>query len=366
MNPPRSARRSRPAHRDRPVLPVPPVGDPSPLPMSYVLPMRWESSDGLEELAAYLRSLAAHLEVVVVDGSPPAHRRRHEAAFGPQIRLLPVDPRFGFLNGKVSGVVTGVQAAAHDKVVIADDDVRYGLPELHRVCGLLEGAEVVIPQNYFDPRPWHACWDTARSLLNRALSADYPGTLALRRSFFIQMGGYDGDVLFENMELIRTARAAGQRVANCPDLLVRRRPPTVQRFWGQRVRQAYDDFSAPGRAGFFLCLLPALALAARRWGRTPLLAGAAASVALAEAGRRRGGGARVFPFSAALLAPVWMVERGACIWLALASRVLLGGCRYRGGIIKTAAHSRRTLRRRLNGPPPGIRPIVRAESEPLP
>ncbi|MDB4950296.1 MAG: hypothetical protein JWM27_2945, partial [Gemmatimonadetes bacterium] len=76
----------------------------------------------------------------------------------------------------------------------------------------------------------------------------------------------------------------------------------------------------------------------------------AAGVALAaEAGRRKRGGRRVFPATSSLLAPVWLAERGVCAWLALGSRVRLGGVRYRGGILRAAATPLRELRRRYAG-----------------
>ena len=54
-------------------------------------------------------------------------------------------------------------------VVIADDDVRYDPRPAHprrRISCATH--DLVRPQNYFSPLPWHAVWDTARTLINRA------------------------------------------------------------------------------------------------------------------------------------------------------------------------------------------------------
>jgi len=317
------------------------------LALSYVLPLRTDPGSGENGLEDYLSGLRRHADVIVVDGSPPETWARNHAAFGRTgIAHLHVDPRFASLNGKVAGVTTGIEAAAHEKVVVADDDVRYDRDGLERMALALDGADLVLPQNYFSAWPWHALWDGARTLLNRALSHDFPGTLGLRRSPFRAMGGYAGDVLFENLELLRTATAAGWGVVNRPDLLVRRQPPTARRFWNQRIRQAYDDHAQPARMAFFIFLLPGLAALSRRWGSSVLLAAAMSSVVIAEIGRRKAGGASVFPPLASAFAPVWLAERGLCSWVALGCRVLLGGCRYRGTVIRTAAHSRRSLIRR--------------------
>jgi deazaflavin-dependent oxidoreductase (nitroreductase family) len=317
----------------------------TPLPLTYVLPLR-RPAVADDDLAAYVRSLAGLAEVIVVDGSDAEVFAAHGAAFGPAVRHVPVDADLGGRYGKVNGVVTGVRAASHERIVVADDDVRYGGAELARMASLLESADVVRPQNHFEPCPWHARWDTARTLLNRAFAADYPGTLGVRRSTLLKAGGYDGDCLFENLELIRTVEAVGGTLLHAPDLYVRRLPPTARHFWSQRVRQAYDSFAVPGRLAGELAVLPAVAVAVRRRRGRSLAVGAGLSMAVAEAGRRRYGGARVFPATASLMAPVWIAERAVCAWLAVASRVVLGGVPYAGTVLAKSANSRRRLRRR--------------------
>jgi hypothetical protein len=324
------------------------AGVTSPL-CSYVLPLRWSEDEGIDELAAYLRRIAQVAEVIVVDGSDPEVFARHAARLSGFVRHLAVDRARRTPMGKVGGVATGVEAASHEQVVIADDDVRYGLEALRRTAALLGDAELVRPQNYFaDPGglPWHAHWDTGRTLLNRALGRDYPGTLAVRRSFFREIGGYDGASLFENLELIRTVEAAGGRVASPLDLYVARCPPTTRHFLSQRVRQAYDEFARPPRMAVNLTVLPLAACTVASGRGRSLAAGAAAIVALAEFGRRRAQGARYFPATASLLAPAWMTERALCSWLALRHRAR-GGVPYAGRRLRRAATSRGELRRRF-------------------
>jgi len=93
------------------------------------------------------------------------------------------------------------------------------------------------------------------------------------------------------------------------------------RAWGDLVRHLSLE-----------SVLPAAVLLRGR-GRVALALG---TLALAEIGRRRRRGSRVFPASAALLAPVWLLERGACAWLAVGRRVLFGGVEYAGGRISSA------------------------------
>lgn len=73
---------------------------------------------------------------------------------------------------------------------------------------------------------------------------------------------------------------------------------------------------------------------------------------MAERGRRRAGGRAYFPASSSLLAPVWILERGVCAWLAVLQRLRFGGVRYGDSVIPLAAHSERQLQRRPVRPAP--------------
>ena len=321
--------------------------------VSYVLPLRWAEPGPIEELAAYLGGLGGEVEeILVVDGSPAEVFERHASVLRGVARHLPPDPDLDFEMGKVNGVVTGLRHCSYERVVIADDDVRYAPAALRRAAALLGRADLVRPQNHFDELPWHARWDSARSLLNRVFTGDrdfpvgdFPGTLAVRRSTFMASGAYDGDALFENLELMRTIRAAGGTVLTPLDLYVARRPPSTAHFLSQRVRQAYDDFAIPARMGAWLAIGPwaARQVARRRWRRLALAS--VASVGLAEAGRRRDGGAERFPLSGSLLAPAWIAERAVCAWLAVGER-LVGGVRYGDRRLHHAATPTRRLQRR--------------------
>jgi hypothetical protein len=321
---------------------------------TYVLPVRWSEDTVLAELTDYLRALPDWIELIVVDGSPDPLFERHASAWGSLGNHLRPDPELETPMGKVGGVLTGVRAARHEAVVIADDDVRYDERSLIRVVLMLGLADCVRPQNYFDELPWHARLDTARTLLNRSFGADFPGTLAIRRSSLLAAGGYDGDVIFENLELMRTIRATGGTVLSPLDLYVARRPPSAEHFIAQRVRQAYDDFAIPARMATWLAVPPALAAAAaRRSWRGPVLS-AAGAVALAELGRRRAGGRRFFPATSSLLAPLWILERTTSSWLAVRERLLRGGVGYGDRVISRSASSMRRLRAQFAGRNPTV------------
>lgn len=316
--------------------------------VSYVLPVRLREPAS-SEFVSYVNALASVVEMIVVDGSDEDLFSAFDQTCAPSVLHVRPDPTFRRMcNGKVRGVMTGLHLARYEHVIIADDDVRYSLANIDHAEAALAAGDVVRPQNYFSPLPWHARIDTARSLINRVTGGDWPGTLVVRRSSLLRAGGYDGNVLFENLELLRTIQAAGGREVRRDDLFVRRLPPSTRHFWRQRVRQAYDEFARPARLVAATASLPLVI--ALLWRQQPLGAAFIAIVlpmGLAEIGRRRVGGRRVFPWTASLCAPLWAFERSICAWIALITRVVQGGVSYNGVVVRVAAHTRGELSKRL-------------------
>jgi hypothetical protein len=325
--------------------------------LTYILPIKASEPQADGELTTYLHWLAPLAEVIVVDGSPAEPFSRHAAAWGGVVRHVRPAPDLATPMGKVGSVLTGLRLASHERIIVADDDVRYDRAALRRMAIALDDADVIRPQNYFVPLPWHAWWDTGRMLLNRLVGGDWPGTLGVRRSILYATGGYDGRAMFENLELVRTVLAVGGRESVPLDLFVARRPSTARHFWSQRVRQAYDELARPVRLVAQLAVLPLIVVAQVALGWSALALVAVLIATAAEAGRRRGAGATVFPASASLFAPAWVAERAVCSWLAVGARLLLGGVPYRGTILRHAATPMRTLRARLA--PPARPPLAR-------
>jgi hypothetical protein len=300
---------------------------------TYLLPIRRTTFSAVEaaELAAYFRELDnAGCDVLVIDGSPSPVFQQHEDAWHSVCRHEQVDRSFDYLNDKVNGIHTGVRLAATEKIVLADDDIRYDAAEIERVCELLDNFDVVRPQNYLTPLPWWARMEAARMLINRATlrTGDYPGTCAFRRSAMLHVGPYDGDVLFDNEEIIRHFARAGATISYATNLFVRKRPPSFRKWFEQRPRQAYEDFGFRAKTALFLSL-PMLAvwIAAFGWKSfvTSFLCVSIAAVLLAAAARSRGAASAYFPISVCFFAPLWILERSASTYWALYWHFARGG-----------------------------------------
>ena len=308
----------------------------SALDCSYLLPLRRTAFDPAEaaKLRRYFDTVVAKCcEIIVTDGSPPEVFAQNKSAFGDLCRHEPVDRHYGYLNDKVNGVHTGVALASFEKIILADDDIRYWKVVVRDgvLVQLLANYEVVRPQNFLQPLPWWAKMESARMLINRATlrAADYPGTCAFRRSAFLACGHYDGDVLFDNEELIRHFAQHGCAIAYANDLFVRKRPPTLRKWLEQRPRQAYEDFGMRSKTALFFGLPWLLIATALRFGQRGILSFIAlvslGSILIAWRGRARGRAARFFPLHSCLFAPLWVAERMCSTYWALYWFLTRGG-----------------------------------------
>jgi hypothetical protein len=281
---------------------------------------------------SYFRTLIdAGCEVLVIDGSPPLVFEQHGEKWRSLVRHEPVDRSFGYLNDKVNGIHTGVNLATTEKIILADDDIRYSAGEIGEVCDLLDNFEVVRPQNFLSPLPWWARMEAARMLINRATlrTGDYPGTCAFRSETMLRVGHYDGDVLFDNEEIIRHFARAGATISYAIDLFVRKRPPTLRKWIEQRPRQAYEDFGLRSKTALFLSVPILAGWIGFALGLKSLLLYFAdifvIAFALAAAGRVRGAAARYFPLPVCFFAPLWIMERTASTYWALYWHFAHGG-----------------------------------------
>jgi len=135
----------------------------------------------------------------------------------------------------------------------------------------------------------------------------------------LRVGHYDGDVLFDNEEIVRHFRLKGARVKYARDFFLLKLPPTFEKWIEQRPRQAYEDFVMHAKTLFFASLPIFLALTWMKAGWqlsliyvTVISVGACASAA-------RGltdGAARFFPTQIVFYAPLWIAERSVSTYWA--------------------------------------------------
>ena len=291
---------------------------------TYLLTVRRARFNAEEaaDFRGYFRTLAAAgCEVLVVDGSPPDVFAEHEKAWRSVCRHEPVDPQYKYLNGKVNGIHTGVAVAAHDRIILADDDIRYTPDDARRMAGLLADYDMVRPQNYLYPLPVWARTEAARMLINRAWisEGDYSGTLGVTKNAMLRVGHYDGDVLFDNEEIVRHFRLKGASVKYARDFFLLKLPPTFGKWIEQRPRQAYEDFVMRAKTFFFasLPLLLAFTWIKAGWQLSLIYVAVISVGACAVAARGlTDGAARFFPSQMVLYAPLWVAERSVSTYWA--------------------------------------------------
>ena len=293
---------------------------------TYLLPIRRSTFNEPEAqgFAAYFPTLAAvGCEVIVVDGSPDEVFAQHHAFWSGVCRHERVDRRFGYMNDKVNGIHTGVERASCEKIVLADDDIRYTPADIEKMISLLKEFEMVRPQNFLSPLPWWARMESARMLINRAAlrTGDYPGTCAFRRSTMLRVGHYDGDVLFDNEEIVRHFARFGASISYAIDFFVQKRPPALQKWKEQRPRQAYEDFGLRAKTALFLAIPVLLLISVIAAGFVGFVLSVVLisifAIALACAGSARGEASEYIPPWTCLYAPLWVFERSFSTYWAV-------------------------------------------------
>ncbi|MFN2533374.1 MAG: glycosyltransferase family 2 protein [Pyrinomonadaceae bacterium] len=293
---------------------------------SFIVPIRRVQVDGQEVagLADYFKSLRmAGCEVLVVDGSPSKVFEHHKKSWDGFVRHVAPDPKYTYLNGKVNGVHTGVDLASYERIILADDDIRYSAADVKRMRSLLDMFEMVRPQNFISPLPWWARLENARILINRGVlrAGDYPGTCGFRRSTMRRVGPYDGDVLFDNEEIVRHFAVNGVDVKYALDFFILKRPPKFSKWVEQRPRQAYEDFVMRLKTAAFLSVIPVTLglgfLINLRAAVLFLTALSVLSMLVSSRGLLRNGASRFFSFSSPLFAPFWILERSLSVYWAV-------------------------------------------------
>ena len=276
--------------------------------------VRFDREEAIDFHKYFMTLAVAGSEVLVVDGSPPGVFSKHAKEWRNVCRHEPVDPQYKYLNGKVNGIHTGVGLAAHDSIILADDDIRYTPDDVRRMSDLLENYDMVRPQNYFRPLPVWARTEAARMLINRAFirEGDYSGTLGVTRGAMLRVGHYDGDVLFDNEEIVRHFRLKGARIGYARDFFLLKLPPSFEKWIEQRPRQAYEDFVMRAKTLFFAAvpIVLALTLLKSGWRMTLIYAALISLGAIVSAARGLNDGAtKFFPPQVVFYAPLWVAER---------------------------------------------------------
>lgn len=266
--------------------------------------------DELRDFAEYLALVgSSDIDVVVVDGSGPEVFEENRRVLRWVSRHIPARTQHRGASGSIDPVRTAIDVAACDKVIIAGEDIRYCADSLDDMCDLLDVDEVVVPQDYYDPLPWWGGIDAGRMLVHRGIDPlpEHRSTLGFRRGAMRGLRSLDRWI-------------AGHAV----DVFVRRIPPVFDEWWRQRPAQADVDFGVPGKAVFFLSLLPVAVVLALLGGAGAAsgYAGAIAVGAVALAARGRSGTAPFIPWRACLFAPLWVLERSLTVHWALWRRLV--------------------------------------------
>jgi hypothetical protein len=284
-----------------------------------------EADNDLRDLAAYLSTLSlAGCEVIVVDGSPAPVFEKNSRILRWVSGHIAARPQHHNFSGAIDVVRTAIDVSSCDRIIVAEENVRYDEKAVASVCELLDSHEVVKPQDYFDPLPWWIGIEAGRMLVQRGVepSPDHGATFGMRTSSLRRLRGVD--VTWSNGDdPVRYLATQGAEVFSACDVFVRRLPPPLNDWLRDRPKQAGDDFELPVKTAFFFALLP-VAMVLAIVGGVRLAGGYAGAIAFASlvlAIRGRGSASAFFPLRACLSAPLWVFERSVSVYWALVQKM---------------------------------------------
>ena len=273
----------------------------------------------LRSLADYLSILDLNgCEVIVLDSSAPE-------VFEENRRVLRWVARHVGARAPIDIVRTAAELARTEKIIVAREDVRYDVTDLHDLCMLLDVHEVVEPQDYLDPMPWWGGIEAGRMLVHRGVEPlpDRGATFGFRRGTLRGLRGFDATAA---RDPVRRLAAFGAEVFSAFELFVKRCPPALHEWWSERPRAADDDFAMPVKTAFFFALIP-LTMLLLVFGGMRVAVGFSGAVAFASmvlALRGRAGASAFFPLRACFYAPLWVLERSLSVYWALLRKVQFG------------------------------------------
>jgi GT2 family glycosyltransferase len=172
-------------------------------------------------LASIADALGDRAEVLVFDDASEVPASSQNAAPGGQdVRFIRDERGVGYIAGRNDLV----RSASHDLVLLLDDDaVLLSRSAIDRACGVMSGdprvAAVAFAQAEQDGRPWPEPMQPGRGAAAACVPSFIGFAHLLRRSVFIELGGYRADFVFygEEKDYCLRLLEAGYHVVYLPD-----------------------------------------------------------------------------------------------------------------------------------------------------
>jgi hypothetical protein len=144
----------------------------------------------------------------------------------------------------------------------------------------------------------------------------------------LRVGHYDGDVLFDNEEIVKHFQLKGAHICYARDFFLLKLPPPFGKWIEQRPRQAYEDFVMRAKTSFFAAvpIVLAITLLKSGWQMTLICAALISFGAIVSAIFGLNNGAvKFFSPKIVFYAPLWVAERCVSTYWAFYWYLTYGG-----------------------------------------
>ncbi|MDY7989860.1 hypothetical protein UY286_04925 [Paenibacillus polymyxa] len=235
--------------------------------ISIVIPIKVKKETNLDGFITYIKNISNSLvnddvQIVISDGSnlEIASKLHGDLAYLKNVThfMLEEEYRTG-RNDKLNGIYAALKVSKFDNILLIDDHFRITRATLFSLSRYYLIYDLFKTMPKFEKYPVSALIDLCGIYIINLMDyrKQYCGHLAFKKSLYMKVGFPDRDGLFDEFIMEEKLREYNFSIGFVRDVAIEAvQENSVNKFFEQRIRYAYENFAFPLRTALFLTILP--------------------------------------------------------------------------------------------------------------